>query len=101
MTHGPRPHASCLARPALTPMSSATPPEVANALSTLDAYLHGALSLDELIDWAVRLDAEAPEDSWLHRVTSDLANPLLCRELATALVREHLRAKATEAAGGG
>jgi hypothetical protein len=76
-------------------MSAATRrPEVTEALSTLDAYLRGALSLDELIEWAERLGAEPAEDAWLQRVSSDLANPLLCREQATALIHEHLRARA-------
>ena len=66
-------------------------PQVMEALSTLNAYLRGTLSLDELIEWAGRLDAQPPEDAWVRRVSSDLANPLLCRELATALVHEHLR----------
>lgn len=72
--------------------SEARRPEVMEALSTLNAYLRGALSLDELIEWAERLDAEPPENAWVRRVSSDLANPLLCRELATALIHEHLRA---------
>jgi hypothetical protein len=69
-------------------------PEVTEAVSTLDAYLQGALSLDELIEWAERLETEPAKDAWLRRVSSDLANPLLCREQATALIREHLRARA-------
>ncbi len=66
----------------------------ANAVRTLEAYLDGALSLDELVDWAERQEAEAVPEPWLRRVVSDLANPLLCREQAMALVREHLRAQA-------
>ncbi len=67
------------------------------ALATLDAYLRGALSLDELIEWAEALDVAPAADDWIERVRSDLANPLLCREQAMALVREHLRAHAQSA----
>jgi hypothetical protein len=63
------------------------------ALFTLNAYLRGAVTLDGLIDWAEGLEAEAPDDPWLRRVAADLANPMLCREQATALVHEHLRAR--------
>jgi hypothetical protein len=71
--------------------------EVADgAVSTLEAYLRDALSLDELIAWAEKLEARPVENAWLQRVSTDLANPLLCRELATALVHEHLRARAAE-----
>jgi hypothetical protein len=74
-------------------MSSETPrPEVMEALSTLNAYLRGALSLDELIEWAEHRDARPADNAWVRRVSADLANPLLCRELATALIHEHLRA---------
>jgi hypothetical protein len=65
----------------------------AEALFRLDAYARGALTLEELIDWAERLESSSPEDTWLRRVAADLANPLLCQEQATALVREHLRAR--------
>ncbi len=64
------------------------------ALLRLNAYLHGALTLEALMDWAERLDAAGTEDVWLRRVAADLANPLLCREQATALVRDHLRTRA-------
>jgi hypothetical protein len=64
------------------------------ALLRLNAYLQGALTLEALIDWAEGLEAAGTEDAWLARVAADLANPLLCREQATALVREHLRARA-------
>jgi hypothetical protein len=78
-------------------MSPETPrPEVTAAVSTLEAYLQGTLSLDELIDWAEALGGRAPEHPWLKQVSSDLANPLLCRELALALVREHLRSRAAD-----
>jgi hypothetical protein len=71
--------------------------EVADgAVSTLEAYLRDALSLDELIAWAEKLEARPVENAWLQRVSTDLANPLLCREQATALVYEHLRARAAE-----
>ena len=63
------------------------------ALFTLNAYLRGAVSLDGLIAWAERLEAEAADDPWLRRVAADLSNPMLCREQATALVHEHLRAR--------
>jgi hypothetical protein len=65
------------------------------ALFTLNAYLRGAVTLDGLIDWAERVEAEAADadDPWLRRVAADLANPMLCREQATALVHEHLRAR--------
>ena len=67
-----------------------------DAVSTLEAYLRHALSLDELIAWAEKLEARPVEDAWLQRVGTDLANPLLCREQATALVHEHLRARAAK-----
>lgn len=68
------------------------------ALFTLNAYLRGAVTLDGLIAWAERTEAEQPGDPWLRRVAADLANPMLCREQATALVHEHLRTRrATEA----
>jgi len=69
------------------------------ALLRLNAYLCGALTLDALIDWAEATLALGPDDAWLARVTADLANPLLCREQATALVREHLRARSPTVAG--
>jgi hypothetical protein len=70
-----------------------------DAVSRLEAYLRHALSLDELIAWAEELQARPVEDAWLQRVSLDLANPLLCREQATALVNEHLRARAAEQGG--
>jgi hypothetical protein len=63
---------------------------VDDAVWMLTDYLQGALSLDELIEWAEQTQQEL-SDEWLHRVTADLANPLLCREQATALALEHLR----------
>lgn len=68
--------------------------DVTVAVLTLNDYLQGAVTLDELIEWAEHLERKAIDDIWLQRVTRDLANPLLCREQATALVLEHLRAKA-------
>ncbi len=65
-----------------------------HALFKLNAYLRGALTLEALIAWAEGLDAARTEDVWLRRVAADLANPLLCREQATALVRDHLRTRA-------
>ena len=64
------------------------------AVQRLNAYLQGALTLEALLDWAEGIEAAGTEDVWLARVAVDLANPLLCREQATALVREHLRARA-------
>jgi hypothetical protein len=63
------------------------------AIFKLNAYIRGALTLDELIDWAERLESDAHGDPWLRRVVADLANPLLCREQALALIREHLRTR--------
>ena len=78
-------------------MSAAQPPsEVREALATLDAYVRGGLSLDELIEWAEQLDVAPTADVWLQHVRSELANPLLCREQAMALVREYLRARRHE-----
>jgi hypothetical protein len=68
-------------------------PTTAEALFRLNAYARDALTLEELIDWAERLESNSPEDPWLRRVAADLANPLLCREQAIALVREHLRSR--------
>jgi hypothetical protein len=68
--------------------------DVADAVSTLNEYLQGAINLDELIAWAEHFEHDATDDIWLHRVRTDLANPLLCREQATALVFEHLRVRA-------
>lgn len=69
--------------------------ETLDAVHTLNAYLRGERSLDELIAWAERLDASQSEDAWLREVALGLSNPLLCREQATALVHEHLRTRAT------
>jgi hypothetical protein len=68
-------------------------PEVTQALVALNRYLRDELSLDELIEWAERRESVAMDDAWLRHVLADLANPLLCREQATALVREHLRVR--------
>ena len=75
-------------------MALETRPEVAEAVAKLETYVRGGLSLDELIAWAEHVEGKTSEDSWLQRVQSDLANPLLCREQAMALVREHLRSRA-------
>gem|GEM_PF-4485579 len=69
------------------------PADSHQALQRLSAYLCGALTLDALIDWAEALEVAGTDDAWLARVAADLANPLLCREQATALVLEHLRAR--------
>ncbi len=61
------------------------------AVRTLTAYLAGLVALDELIEWAERLEAVGADNPWLRRLAADLANPLLCREQAMALVHEHLR----------
>jgi len=68
--------------------------ETTEALLTLNAYVRGAVTLDELVDWAEQLEAGGPDNPWLRRVAADLANPLLCREQAIALVHEHLRSRA-------
>jgi len=65
----------------------------AEAFFTLNAYVRGGLTLDELIDWAELVESSGPDDPWLRRVAADLANPLLCREQAIVLVREHLRTR--------
>jgi hypothetical protein len=67
--------------------------ETTEALLTLEAYVRGAVSLHELIDWAEHLEARSSHSPWLRSVAADLANPLLCREQAVALVREHLRSR--------
>ena len=66
------------------------------AVATLEGYLSGALTLDELIDWAERLAVPGCGDAWLQKVAADLSNPLLCREQATALVQDHLRSRARQ-----
>lgn len=72
-------------------MSPSETRETKEALLTLEAYGRGAVSLDELIDWAEQLEARSSQSAWLRSVAADLANPLLCREQAVALVHEHLR----------
>ncbi len=72
-------------------MSPPVNPETREALLILEAYVRGAVSLDELIDWAEQLEAKSSRSPWLRSVAADLANPLLCREQAMALVHEHLR----------
>jgi len=64
----------------------------------LHGYLRRAVTLDELIAWAERVEAAAPAASWLRALAADLANPMLCREAAAAHVHEHLRRHAREEA---
>jgi hypothetical protein len=66
---------------------------LSEALVTLEDFARGALTLEALMVWAERLESTSPEDAWLGRVAAALANPLLCREQALALVHEHLRAQ--------
>jgi hypothetical protein len=61
-----------------------------DARVTLTRYREGQLSLEALIDWAQELEAAAPTDPWLQRTAQALADPLLCRERAMALVRDLL-----------
>lgn len=65
-----------------------------DAVRTLNGYLREEVTLDELIEWAERLEAANSGSPWLRQVAQDLSNPLLCREEATALVYEHLRSHA-------
>ena len=60
------------------------------ARATLTRYREGQLSLEGLIDWAHELEATGPTDPWLRRTAQALADPLLCRERAMALVRDLL-----------
>ena len=64
------------------------------ARETLVSFLSGAVTLDALIAWAEGLEAQGAADRWLRHVAAELSNPLLCREEATALVHDFLRAKA-------
>jgi hypothetical protein len=68
------------------------------ALFMLHGYLRNAVSLDELIAWAERVERCAPANPWLSAAAADLSNPLLCREEAAAYVHEHLRRHAPTSA---
>jgi hypothetical protein len=88
------PRETASANPPMSP--EARQPAVMEALATLNRYLQDELSLDALIEWAEGQASVATDDVWLHHVVTDLANPLLCREQAMALVREHLRVRKTD-----
>ncbi len=70
-------------------------PHVAEARRTLRAFVQEAMTLDALIAWAEGLTSQAIVDGWLRHVAAELANPLLCREQARALVLDFLRAQPT------
>jgi len=56
----------------------------------LRGYRDGLVTLESLITGIMSLEASDPVDSCLRRSTQRLADPLLCRELAMAFVRDLL-----------